>query len=74
MKILKLNKNLIIYIMAISAVIVLLLFLIITNIIGYGVKENCQRAQNQNEGDCVEALISYLNNENNNFRTRNSAI
>jgi len=74
MKKLNLNKNLIVYILVIGLLIFIFIFLITTNIIGYSVKNNCQNAQAKYEGDCVTALISLLNDESNDYRSRNSAI
>lgn len=42
--------------------------------IGYSAKEHCTTAQSMYEGDCVESLIQVLNNEENPYRLRNSAI
>ena len=67
-------KNLLIYLISIGFVFLLFIFLFSVNLIGYSVKEKCQIAQAKYEGDCVEALISYLDDENNDFRSRNSAI
>lgn len=66
--------NLFAYIAGIG-IIFFLLFLAITSVwIGNNVKERCQIVQEQFDGDCIEALIQYLNDENNTFRDRNTAI
>lgn len=67
-------KNLIIYLISIGVVFFLFVFLLSVNIIGHSVKQHCQLAQQKYEGDCVEALINYLDDENNDFTSRNSAI
>lgn len=54
---------------------IFLLFFVMTSIwIGYDVKNHCQEAKRDYGGDCVEALITLLNDENKGFRARNSAI
>jgi len=67
-------KDLIIYLVSIGVVFLFFTFLISVNIIGYSVKEKCLLAQEKYTGDCVEALISYLDDESNDFKSRNSAI
>jgi len=42
--------------------------------IGTQVDDRCQYAMSEYDGDCVESLISLLNDESNGYRTRNSAI
>jgi hypothetical protein len=70
----KQTKNLIIYILGLGLIIFFFFFVLSTSIIGYSVKAKCQIAQAKYPGDCVEALISYLEDKNNDFRSRNSAI
>lgn len=67
-------RDLIIYGGSICLAIIIFLFLLSTNIIGYSVKEKCQLAKSKYSGDCVEVLITYLNDDQNDIRTRNSAI
>ncbi len=67
-------KDLFIYGGGIGFSILIFLFLLSTNVIGYGVKEKCQIAQSKYQGDCVEALTLYLDDNANDTRTRNSAI
>lgn len=69
-----LNKDKIIYLIGLGFISLLFVFLLSVNLIGYSVKTQCQIAQAKYEGDCVEALISYLDDENNDFKSRNSAI
>ena len=52
----------------------ILLFLVTSTWIGQDVRENCLRAQARYGGDCVEALVSLLDDEQAPFRERNSAI
>ncbi|PIQ68393.1 MAG: hypothetical protein COV91_04330 [Candidatus Taylorbacteria bacterium CG11_big_fil_rev_8_21_14_0_20_46_11] len=70
----KINKNLIIYIFSVGLVIFLFMFLLSINLIGYSVKEKCRIARAKYSGDCAQALISFLDDENNSFQDRNSAI
>ncbi len=67
-------KDLIIYGGSIGIVFLIFLFLLSTNIIGYSVKEKCQVAQSKYQGDCVESLMAFLDDEDNDLRSRNSAI
>lgn len=62
------------YLGAVGIGIFLLFFVICCVWIGYDVKDQCQTAQREYEGDCVESLISLLNDEGQGFRARNSAI
>lgn len=62
------------YFMAVALSIFCLFFFIACTWIGYDVKNQCQNAQRQYGGDCVEALITLLNDEQQSFRARNSAI
>jgi len=71
------NKTLIsriLYLGAIGISICMLFFVVTCTLIGYEAKDMCRKAQYEYEGDCVEAIIASLNDENNSFRTRNNAI
>jgi len=70
----KINPAFIIYALVVAFIICVFLGLLSFNIIGYGVKERCQLAQEKYSGDCVHALTQYLEDEDNPFRGRNSAI
>lgn len=51
-----------------------ILFFVISSVwIGQSVKEKCYLAQSKYEGECVPALMSWLADEENDFRSRNSA-
>lgn len=58
----------------IGILVFLFFFLISVNWIGYSVKSRCQAAQKQYEGNCIEALIYFTQDENNSFEDRNSAV
>jgi len=73
MKIKNLKEKLF-YLTAIGSSIFLLFFFIGSVWIGYEAKNLCQNARWQYGGDCVEALIAQLNDENQGFRARNHAI
>lgn len=52
-----------------------ILFFIVSSVwIGFGVKERCLLAQGRYGGDCVEALSKHIEDENNPYGERNSAI
>lgn len=74
MKKLKNYQNLIIYLMVVGAVLLVFIFFYSVNVIGYSVKNTCEIAQEKYSGDCVEALNSYLDDENNSYYRRNQAI
>lgn len=67
-------KEKLFYVVAISISIFLLFFFIGSVWIGHDAKSLCQNAKWQYGGDCVEALITQLNDKNQGFRTRNHAI
>ena len=71
---LKIDRAFIVYFCAIGFSVLVFLTLLSLNFIGYSVEERCQLAQEKYEGDCVESLIEYLDDESNSFRSRNSAI
>jgi hypothetical protein len=62
------------YVGAIGISIFFLFFVVTCTWIGFDVKSQCKDATSQYGGDCVESLISLLNDENRSFRSRNSAI
>lgn len=68
------KKRLLLYLLGIGITFCIFIFLLSINLIGHSVKEKCKIAQDRYKGDCVEALISYLDDENNGFYSRNSAI
>ena len=59
---------------AVGTLLFLGIFVATSLVIGDGVRQNCIRAQNIYGGDCVEALTSHLDDENNPYGERNSAI
>jgi hypothetical protein len=67
-------KSLIVYLIGIGIACFVFTFLVSVNIIGYSVKDRCRLAQEKYGGDCAEALINYLEDEGNDFSSRNSAI
>lgn len=54
--------------------VLLMVFIITSFLIGSDVKDQCQQAKKEYSGDCVEALITVLNDEGKSFKLRNSAI
>ncbi len=67
-------KEKLFYLVAISISIFCLFFFIACSWIGYEVKDQCQNAQGEYGGDCVEALMDLLKDEHKGFRARNDAI
>lgn len=70
----EINKNLIIFILSLGIILFVFVFLLIGNQIGSGVEKNCSIAQEKYAGDCVEALLSLLDDKKSSFESRNSAI
>ena len=68
------TKDLVLYGGAVGLTTLLLIFLISTTIIGNGVKEICQVAKAKYSGQCVDALISYLDDPTNDMRNRNTSV
>ena len=54
--------------------IVTFMFVATCTLIGLSVSQKCEVAQDKYAGDCVEALIAYLDDETNSYKSRNSAI
>lgn len=50
------------------------MFFVTASQIGFGVKDICMEAKSKYEGNCEETLIKYLDDEDNSFMKRNSAI
>ncbi len=67
-------KNKIFYVVVIGISIIVFLFLIGVTWIGHDVKAQCKDATAKYGGNCVYALSALLDDENNSFRERNSAI
>lgn len=73
----KINKNLkqgMLFLMAIGFSIFMLFFVITCTWIGYDIKDQCRLAKGKYNKDCVESLVATLEDEDNDFRERNSAI
>lgn len=62
------------YTLGLVIVLFLFVFLITSTWIGLGVRERCKMARQKYGGECVESLILFLNDESNDFRSRNSSI
>jgi len=62
------------YIAAVGISVFFLFFFIGSTWIGYEAKNTCQSARREYGGDCVEALILLLEDENKGFRARNDAV
>ena len=73
-RLLKKKKRTLAYLLAGLAILFILFFIAPSFIIGMDVKKLCIRAKKNYAGDCVEALITQLNDENQDFRARNHAI
>ncbi len=67
-------KQILFYFLILGVISLVLFSFTIASVIGKAVKTQCQHAMRVYEGECVEALISLLKDENQNFRARNSAI
>jgi hypothetical protein len=74
MKIIKKIKKPIGFLVAIGFSILGLFFVVTCTWIGVDVKTRCQEAKKDYSGTCVEALSQLLDDEDQAFRNRNSAI
>lgn len=74
MKLKKQLKESVFFVAAIGLSIFMLFFVITCTWIGFDAKNHCREAKNDYGGDCVEALIALLSDENRSFHSRNSAI
>jgi len=74
MKIIKKIKKPIGFLAAIGASVLILFFVVTCTWIGVDVKTRCQEAKKDYKGTCVEALSKLVDDENQAFRNRNSAI
>jgi len=62
------------YAAAVGLCILLLFFVIAVTWIGFDVKTQCTAARSDYGGDCVEALVSLVQDESRGYRNRNNAI
>jgi hypothetical protein len=74
MKINSTFKHRLIFSSAIGFSIIFLLFVMGCVWIGNGVKKQCQDAKREYDGNCQQALIKLLSDEDKSFRVRNSAV
>jgi hypothetical protein len=74
MKIIKKMKKPIGFLVAIGISVFALFFVITCTWIGVDVKTRCQEAKKDYGGNSTEALMTLLDDENQTFRNRNSAI
>jgi hypothetical protein len=72
--IIKLIKEDVVYAVTIAISIILLFVVVTCSWLGYEVKNQCDKAQKEYGSDCVQSLISLLEDENKDFRSRNDAI
>lgn len=73
----KKNKKIlkiILFIGAIGLGVFFFLFIVTSTLIGNDVEQRCAVAQAKYEGDCVEALMAYVEEPENSYRDRNSGI
>lgn len=64
----------VIYVFVSCAVALIILFVGGSMVIGDSARQECTHAQAEYGGDCVEALIALLEDENAGYRKRNSAV
>jgi len=67
-------KRKLLYGLLVCASIFTFMFIITCTLIGLDVDKRCEIAQDKYTGNCTEALMAYLKDENNSYRSRNSAI
>ena len=67
-------KKLLLYAITVGVGIAFLSLVVISFWIGFSVKKECQKAQQEYRGNCVEALSAFVDDENKSFKERNSAV
>ena len=67
-------RKIILYGLPIGFAVLVILFLITLHWISSDVRVICKKAQQQFEGDCVEALVAYLESDNISFKQKNQVI
>lgn len=67
-------KKLLIYIISISVGTLFFLFISASTFIGLEVEQECEMAQGQYGGDCVQALTSLVEDEDHDLKKRNQAV
>jgi len=67
------DKNFIFYIIGLAIIIFLFIFLVTCTQIGYDVQKRCEFAQYRYGGDCVNALMNQISDEDDQYN-KNSAI
>lgn len=67
-------KKLVLIILGLGFILCLLAFAYICFVINKEIKDRCALSQSKYSGDCVIALSSFLDDQNNSFGDRNSAI
>jgi len=70
----KVFKKLLLYVIAVGLGIAFLSLVVISFWIGFSVKKECQKAQQEYGGDCVKALSAFVEDEKHSFKERNSAV
>lgn len=69
----KIDKNLIGYVIGVGILFVIFVFFVTCTQIGFEVKRQCESAQGRYGGECVDALMSQVADESNQYG-KNSAI
>lgn len=67
-------KKIVLIILGLGFILLLSAFAYIGFVINKEIKDRCIFSQSKYSGDCVTALSSFLDDQNNNFGDRNSAI
>lgn len=70
----KINPKLIFYVAAVILGIFFFLFVVTSTTIGNSVNQQCEITQAKYEGDCVESMIKYLDDESNSYKDRNTTV
>ncbi len=67
-------KKIILYILLAGFMLFVLTMAIIVHIVSADVRSMCQKAQEEFQGDCVEALITYVESDYHSFAEKHNAI
>lgn len=67
-------KNPFLFLLSLGLSLFILFFVVTSSWIGYDIKSKCRESKADYGGNCTQALISLLKDENRSFNSRNSAI
>ncbi len=74
MKLFSKFKKPLLFLLSLSLSLFILFFIVTSSWIGYDIKSKCRESKADYGGNCAQAFISLLKDENRSFNSRNTAI